>query len=117
MASLNLSPPSEEVDYEGALCFLFEVARHDPLAKELCQEINLPMKPPIESGVLQYLFRLQAIGRIEDWPILFGNGNSFILYLLKKMSRDEALEDSENERIIWDLRRKETADWLKCKQQ
>ncbi|KAF9996586.1 hypothetical protein BGZ80_003654 [Entomortierella chlamydospora] len=116
MTSLTPNPPMEEVDYEGALHFLFSIAKHNPAAKELCNEIDLPMTPPIEAGILQYLFRLQAIGRIEDWPLLFGYGNSFILHLLEKMSKAEVLNDSENERMIWDLRRKETTDWLMIKQ-
>ncbi|KAF9898244.1 hypothetical protein BX616_004295 [Lobosporangium transversale] len=114
---LDSSPPGI-LDYEKALQFLFSQAKQDPSAKELCQQIDLNMDPPMQAGILQYLFRLQMIGRIQEWPLLFGPDNSFILYLLKKMSNpDEALKNSINEKIIWDLRQKESETWFKNRKQ
>ncbi|KAG0215273.1 hypothetical protein BGX28_000492 [Mortierella sp. GBA30] len=109
------NPPNEDLPYEKALDFLFSEAKQDPSAVELCQDIELSMHPPVEAGVLQFLLRLEAIGRIKDWPLLFGKGNTFILYLLNKMMKDEFPIDSENERMIWDLRRQETAEWYEQK--
>ncbi|KAF9966031.1 hypothetical protein BGZ70_003481 [Mortierella alpina] len=113
---LASGPPKEELPYKRALDFLFSDAKQNLAATRLCQEIELRMEPPVEAGVVQYLFRLQAIGRISDWPLLFGAGNSFVLYLLEKMTMDDFPADSENERMIWELRRKEAAEWAKQRQ-
>ncbi|KAF9183264.1 hypothetical protein BGZ51_004153 [Haplosporangium sp. Z 767] len=105
------NPPKVELDYNGALGFLSSEARQNPAARQLCEEVGLTMEPPFEAGVLQYLFRLEAINRLEDWPLLFGKNNSFILYLLDKMAKNEFPADSENEKMIWEMRRRETAEW------
>ncbi|CAO3566402.1 unnamed protein product [Mortierella alpina] len=110
---LASGPPKEELPYKRALDFLFSDAKQSVAAVRLCREIELRMEPPVEAGVVQYVFRLQAIGRISDWPLLFGAGNSFVLYLLEKMTMDNFPADSENERMIWELRRKEAAEWAK----
>ena len=114
-SGLPSGPPKEELPYKRTLDFLFSEAKQDAAATKLCQEIGLRMEPPVEAGVVQYLFRLQAIDRISDWPLLFGAGNSFILYLLEKMTMHDFPVDSENERMIWELRRKEAADWAKLR--
>ncbi|KAF9082834.1 hypothetical protein BGX29_001667 [Mortierella sp. GBA35] len=114
--NISPTPPKEILDYAGALEFLFKTAILNSAAEDLCQDIELPMEPPLDSGVLSYLFRLEAIGRLEEWPLLFGEGNSFVVYLVHKMSAEfEFPEDSENERMVWEQRRKETATWLKAK--
>ncbi|KAF9941550.1 hypothetical protein BGZ67_004617 [Mortierella alpina] len=112
-SGLASGSPKEELPYKRALDFLFSEARQDAAATQLCQEIELRMAPPMEAGVVQYLFRLQAIGRLSDWPLLFGAGNTFILYLLAKMTMDDFPVDSENEKMMWDLRCKEAAEWAR----
>jgi len=111
--SLSAGPPDAVVDYVGALQYLFSRAKESEVARELCNEIELSLEPPVEAGVLQYLFRMKAIGRLHDWPLLFGEGNSFIVYLLQKMEKDEFPAASVNERTIWNDRRRETAEWVK----
>ncbi|KAF9991764.1 hypothetical protein BGZ65_000113, partial [Modicella reniformis] len=106
------NPSKERADYDGALQYLFSKATQDPAARDLCREIELKMSPPFRDGVLQCLLRLQAIDRIEEWPVLFGKDNPFILYMLYKISNSEFPVGS-TEKTIWDLRRKETTDWLK----
>lgn len=111
--TLSAGPPEPVVDYVGALQYLFSHTKESGAARELCSEIELSLEPPVEAGVLQYLFRMQAIGRLQDWPLLFGEGNSFIVYLLQKMEKDEFPAASVNERTIWNDRRREAAEWLK----
>jgi hypothetical protein len=114
VAALSAGPPEPVVNYVGAVHYLFSQAKQDPAAIELCHEIELDLEPPVVAGVLLYLFRLQAIGRLQDWPLLFGEENSFILYLIQKMEKDyEFPTASVNERTIWNDRRRETAEWVK----
>ncbi|GJJ75304.1 hypothetical protein EMPS_07662 [Entomortierella parvispora] len=112
-AAITAGPPEPVVDYVGALQYLFSQAKESEVARELCNEIELSLEPPVEAGVLQYLFRMKAIGRLQDWPLLFGEGNSFIVYLLQKMEKDEFPAANVNERTIWNDRRRETTEWVK----
>ncbi|KAG0051876.1 hypothetical protein BGZ83_003239 [Gryganskiella cystojenkinii] len=109
---MTSGPPGQSLDYTGALQYLFSQAKESVISKALCEEIELSMAPPIEIGVVSYLYRLQAVGRLQDWPLLFGEGNSFILYLLNKMEKDEFPPGSLNERTIWNDRRRETVQWV-----
>lgn len=111
--SASLDPPKDVYNYEGALNYLFNKSQENPTAKKLCSEIGLMPAPPIEAGVLLYLLRMESIGRIADWPLLFGTDNSFILYMLNKMNGENFAADSETERSVWEMRRAETAEWLK----
>ncbi|KAF9297651.1 hypothetical protein BGZ74_009737 [Mortierella antarctica] len=111
--SASLDPPKDVYDYEGALNYLFNESQENPAAKKLCSEIGLMPAPPIEAGVLLYLLRMESIGRIAEWPLLFGTDNSFILYMLNKMDGENFAADSETERSVWEMRRAETAEWLK----
>ncbi|KAG0297715.1 hypothetical protein BGZ97_004242 [Linnemannia gamsii] len=116
LPTISQTPPTETFNFEGAFEHLFKLAKFDPTAVALCKDIDLPMVPPFDAGLLSYLLRLEAIGRLNEWPCLFGQGNSFVMHLIDKMhGRVEFPEDSENEKAIWDQRRKETGAWLKAK--
>lgn len=116
LSTISPTPPTETLNFEGAFENLFKLAKFDPAAVALCKDIDLPMVPPFDAGLLSYLLRLEAIGRLNEWPCLFGQGNSFVLHLIDKMEgRVVFPEDSENERVIWDQRRKESSAWLKTK--
>ncbi|KAF9549625.1 hypothetical protein EC957_003161 [Mortierella hygrophila] len=116
LSTISPTPPTETLNFEGAFENLFKLAKFDPTAVALCKDIDLPMIPPFHAGLLSYLLRLEALGRLNDWPCLFGQGNSFVLHLIDKMQgRVVFPEDSENEKVIWDKRRKETSAWLKAK--
>ncbi|KAF9280062.1 hypothetical protein BGZ88_012405 [Linnemannia elongata] len=109
LSTISPTPPTETLNFEGAFENLFKLAKFDPAAVALCKDIDLPMVPPFDAGLLSYLLRLEAIGRLNEWPCLFGQGNSLVLHLIDKMEgRVVFPEDSENERVIWDQRRKES---------
>ncbi|KAF9365136.1 hypothetical protein BGX34_011265 [Mortierella sp. NVP85] len=101
----------DKVNHDRAIQYLFTIATQDPAARALCREIDLKMSPPFRDGVLQCLLRLLALGRIEEWPLLFGKDNPFILHMLERISKSEFSAGCGTEKMIWDLRRKETADW------
>ncbi|KAF9128331.1 hypothetical protein BGW39_005172 [Mortierella sp. 14UC] len=114
--NINPDPPSQHLDYDGAFKFLFELAKHDPIAVALCQDLELPMIPPFDAGLLSYLLRLEAMGRLNEWPRLFGQGNSFVGHLIDKMQERVVFpKDSENERVVWEQRRRETSVWAKTR--
>ncbi|KAG0222281.1 hypothetical protein BGW41_006080, partial [Actinomortierella wolfii] len=75
----------------SALSHLFEMAVRHPEAVALCKAIKLPMVPPLDQGVIVYLLRLEAIGRLDEWPLLFGAKNEFVLYLLDKIAHNRFL--------------------------
>lgn len=112
-SSCHGSLDADKMNYDRALQYLFSRATQDPAARDLCREIELEMSPPFRDGVLQCLLRLQAIGRTEEWPVLFGKNNPFILHMLKRICKNEFSAGCDTEKMTWDLRRKETADWLK----
>ncbi|KAF8925577.1 hypothetical protein BGZ47_003174 [Haplosporangium gracile] len=114
--TISPAPPTEILNFEDAFEYLFKLAKFDPSAVALCKDIGLPMVPPFDAGLLSYLLRLEAIGRLNEWPCLFGQGNSFVTHMIDKMQgRVVFPEDSKNERVIWDQRRKETNDWFKAR--
>lgn len=116
LLTISPTPPTETLNFEGAFENLFKLAKFDPAAVALCKAIDLPMVPPFDTGLLLYLLRLEAIERLNHWPCLFGQNNSFVLHLIDKMQgRVVFPEDSENEKMIWDQRRKETSAWLMAK--
>ncbi|KAF9149994.1 hypothetical protein BG015_008184 [Linnemannia schmuckeri] len=110
LPTISPTPPTGSLNFEAAFEYLFKLAKCDPAAVALCKDIDLPMVPPFDAGLLSYLLRLEAIGRLNEWPCLFGQGTSFVIHLIDKMQgRIMFPEDSENEKVIWDQRRKGTS--------
>ncbi|KAF9158019.1 hypothetical protein DFQ26_008073 [Actinomortierella ambigua] len=101
-------PRVNDHDPYSALSHLFQVAVKDPDAVMLCGMIDMPMTPPVDQGVITYLLRLEAIGRLSEWPRLFGQGNAFVLHLLDKLTNNRFLA---SELGLYEDRRRETMIW------